>query len=98
MIVLVIVLGLIMFAGAIAVLFQKSLKKAVITFGVISLTSSVMFALMRAYDVAITEASIGAVLTIALFFWAIRRLEEEGYNDNGTGAEKAGEEERGDAK
>lgn len=98
MIVLVIVLGLIMFAGAIAVLFQKSLKKAVITFGVISLTSSVMFALMRAYDVAITEASIGAVLTIALFFWAIRRLEEEGYNDNGTGAGKAGEEERGDAK
>jgi uncharacterized MnhB-related membrane protein len=81
MIVLVVVLGVIMFAGAIAVLFQKSLKKAVITFGVISLTSSIMFALMRAYDVAITEASIGAALTIALFFWAIRRLEEDGYEE-----------------
>jgi uncharacterized MnhB-related membrane protein len=79
--VLVIVLGGIMFAGSIAVLFQKTLKKAVITFGIVSLISSIMFALMRAYDVAITEASIGAVLTFALFFWAIRRLEEEGYEE-----------------
>jgi uncharacterized MnhB-related membrane protein len=32
---------------------------------------------MRAYDVAITEASIGSVLTTALFFWTLRRMEEE---------------------
>ena len=81
MIVLVIVLAAIMFAGAVAVLFQKTIKLAVITFGVVSLISSLMFALMRAYDVAITEASIGAVLTTALFFWALRRLEEDGYDD-----------------
>ncbi len=79
--ILVIVGGVIMFAGSIAVLFQKSLKKAVITFGVVSLTASIMFALMRAYDVAVTEASIGSVLTIALFFWAIRRIEEDGYEE-----------------
>ena len=35
---------------------------------------------MKAWDVAITEASIGAVLTMALFFWTIRRLEEDGYD------------------
>lgn len=81
MVVLVIVLAAIMFAGAMAVLFQKTIKLAVITFGVVSLVSSLMFALMRAYDVAITEASIGAVLTTALFFWALRRLEEDGYDD-----------------
>lgn len=81
MMILVIVGGVIMFAGSIAVLFQKSLKKAVITFGVVSLTASIMFALMRAYDVAVTEASIGSVLTIALFFWAIRRIEEDGYEE-----------------
>ncbi len=81
MLIFVIVLAVIMFAGAVAVLFQKTVKRAVITFGVVSLISSVMFALMRAYDVAITEASIGAVLTTALFFWALRRLEEKGYDD-----------------
>lgn len=70
-----------MFAGAAAVLFQKTLQRAIITFGIVSLISSVMFALMRAYDVAITEASIGSVLTTALFFWALRRLEEDGYDD-----------------
>jgi len=76
----VIVVGLFMLAGALTVLFQRSLKNAVITFGVVSLSASVLFALMKAWDVAITEASIGAVLTMALFFWTIRRLEEDGYD------------------
>jgi energy-converting hydrogenase B subunit D len=70
-------LGALMTAGAIAVLFQRSLRNAALTFGAVSLLSALMFALMRAYDVAITEASIGAVLTTALFFWALRRIEEE---------------------
>ena len=76
----IIVMGVFMFAGALTVLFQKSLKSAVISFGVISLAASIMFAMMKAWDVAITEASIGAVLTMALFFWTIRRLEEDGYD------------------
>lgn len=77
----VVVLGLFMVAGAIAVLFQRRLRNAVITFGIISLVSAVMLALMSAYDVAITEASIGAVLTTAIFFWSLRRLEEDGYDE-----------------
>lgn len=77
----IITLGVLMLAGAIAVLFQKSLAAAAVTFGVVSLIAAVMFALMRAYDVAITEASIGAVLTTALFFWTIRRTEEEAADE-----------------
>jgi len=77
----IIVLGLIMLAGAISVLLQKSLKNAIITFGIVNLISALMFTLMKAYDVAITEASIGALLTIALFFWALKRLEEDGYDE-----------------
>ncbi len=73
--------GIFLFLGGITVIFQKSIKNAVITFGIVSITSSLMFAMMKAYDVAITEASIGAVLTTALFFWTIKRLEEEGYNE-----------------
>ncbi|KKK90073.1 hypothetical protein LCGC14_2726710, partial [marine sediment metagenome] len=45
----IIVLGLIMLAGAISVLFQKSLKNAIITFGIVSLISALMFTLMKAY-------------------------------------------------
>lgn len=81
MIVWVAALGVLMFAGGVAVLFQRSLRAAILTFGVVSLASALLFALMKAYDVAITEASIGAVLTTAVFFWSLRRLEEEGYED-----------------
>jgi energy-converting hydrogenase B subunit D len=81
MIVLVAAIGVSMFAGAVAVLFQRSLRGAVLTFGVVSLASALLFALMKAYDVAITEASIGAVLTTAVFFWSLRRLEEEGHEE-----------------
>lgn len=77
----VVVLGVLMVAGAIAVLFQRRLRNAVITFGVISLVSALLLALMSAYDVAITEASIGAVLTTAIFFWSLKRLEEDGYDE-----------------
>ncbi len=75
------VVGIFLFIGGITVVFQKSIKNAVITFGIVSLTSSLMFAMMKAYDVAITEASIGAVLTTALFFWTVKRLEEEGFDE-----------------
>lgn len=77
----VIALGLLLVAGAIAVVFERSLKAAIITFGIVSLLSALLFTLMRAYDVAITEASIGAVLTTAIFFWSLRRLEEDGLNE-----------------
>lgn len=73
--------GIFLFLGGITVIFQKSMKNAVITFGIVSITSSLMFAMMKAYDVAITEASIGAVLTTVLFFWTIKRLEEDGYDE-----------------
>jgi energy-converting hydrogenase B subunit D len=74
-------LGVLMLAGSLAVLFQRSLRGAILTFGVVSLASALLFALMKAYDVAITEASIGAVLTTAVFFWSLRRLEEDGYEE-----------------
>jgi energy-converting hydrogenase B subunit D len=82
MIVWVAALGALMVAGAVSVLVQKSLRNAILTFGAVSLASALMFALMKAYDVAITEASIGAVLTTAVFFFSLRRLEEDGYEDD----------------
>ena len=49
----------------------------------LDLLAAVFFVFMRAYDVAITEASIGAVLSTALYFFAIKRIEgqQEGKAD-----------------
>ena len=75
MIIVLVILSLIMIAGAVAVLFQRTLRSAALITGVVSLLSAVFFVFMKAYDVAITEASIGAVLSTALYFFAIRRIE-----------------------
>jgi uncharacterized MnhB-related membrane protein len=69
------ILSILMIAGAVAVLFQRTLRAAALITGVVSLLAAVFFVFMRAYDVAITEASIGAVLSTALYFFAIKRIE-----------------------
>jgi energy-converting hydrogenase B subunit D len=79
--IVLILVGSLMVAGSIAVLFQKNLVMSIIVMGVVSLLATVMFVLMKAYDVAITEAAIGAVLTIALFLFAMKRLRESGYRE-----------------
>lgn len=80
-----IISGLLMVASSIAVIFAESVKKSAVIMGVVSLIASVVFVFMKAYDVAITEASIGAVLTTALYFWSIKRYEEQ--NEELTGEE-----------
>jgi uncharacterized MnhB-related membrane protein len=74
MIIIAITVSLLTIAGAISVLLQKSILKAVITYGIVSLLATVLFVLMKAYDVAVTEASIGAVLTVAVFLLALKRM------------------------
>ncbi len=82
MIYFVLILSLLMIAGAIAVLFQRTLRAAALITGIVSLLAAVFFVFMRAYDVAITEASIGAVLSTAIYFFAIKRIEgQEGGAD-----------------
>ncbi len=87
MIYLVLFMSALMVAGGIAVLFTKTLRAAALITGIVSLLAALFFVLMRAYDVAITEASIGAVLSTALYFFALRRIEEIGY-DGGKENEK----------
>ena len=62
-------LGTMMIGGAVAVLFVKDLLSAIIITGFISLSASVLFLLMDATDVAVTEASIGAVTATLIFLW-----------------------------
>ena len=74
MIWVVAVLVLIMLSSAIAVLVVKSHVSAVAATSAVSLTLSVLFVLLRAPDVAMTEAVVGAGLSTVILALSLRRL------------------------
>ena len=65
---------LVMLLSATAVLLMKSFVAALAAMSVMSLALSILFILLRAPDVAMTEAAIGAGLSSLLFALVIRRL------------------------
>ncbi len=74
------VLLALMVGAAIYSIVQKDLLYAVIGTGVISLVLSVLFLILQAPDVALTEAAIGVALTTIIFIITIRntvRYEDE---------------------
>ncbi len=73
--ILVIVLLVLMIAAAIYAVVQKDLLYAVIATGIISLVLSILFYLLQAPDVALTEATIGVALTTIIFVITIRNTE-----------------------
>jgi uncharacterized MnhB-related membrane protein len=54
------------------VLASGDLLHAVVAMSAISLLSAILFYLMQAPDVAITEAAVGAGVTTIIFVWALR--------------------------
>ncbi len=77
---LIIVLGIIMLIAAFLALYQKNLVSAIISAGIISLLASIIYVLLAAPDVAMTEAAIGSGLTTVVFLYAfnkIRNMKEE---------------------
>jgi uncharacterized MnhB-related membrane protein len=71
---LVLIIVIVMLVSAVAVLLLKDFLAALAAFSVVSLGLSVLFVMMRAPDVAMTEAAIGAGLSSLLFALALRRL------------------------
>jgi len=63
-----------MVASAYVALQGKSLSIAVLAAGAVSLFASVMFLILAAPDVAMTEAAIGSGLTTFLFFFVLGRV------------------------
>lgn len=66
---------IIMLAAALAALFFEDLLSSIIAAGLVSLTAAVLFYLLKAPDVAMTEAAIGAGLTTAIFVLALFKTE-----------------------
>lgn len=65
------IMALLVVAAALYAIETKDLISSAITAGIVSLVVSIMFLILQAPDVAITEASIGAGLTMAIFVYAI---------------------------
>ncbi len=66
---------------AIHVKGDKSLPMAMLSAGLVSLFASVLFLILAAPDVAMTEAAIGSGLTTFLFFFVLARIRGEAQSD-----------------
>lgn len=64
--------------ASVSVLFIKDTLGAVIVTGVVSLVAALIFVILAAPDVAITEAAIGAALTMVIFVIALSRTKTTG--------------------
>ena len=71
--IIIVVLGI----SAVCAVITKDLLVSVVALGVNSLIASVLFFLMQAPDVAITEAAIGAGLTTAIFVFAVKHTQRQ---------------------
>ena len=78
----IIPIGLFMIIGAFVALYQKSLVAAIISSGVVSLVASVIYVILAAPDVAMTEAAIGSALTTLVFLYALSRIRKQGGSEN----------------
>jgi len=65
---------IVMIAAAIAVALLHNLMAAVVASSVVSLTLSILFVVLRAPDVAMTEAVVGAGLSGVLLAMTLRKL------------------------
>ncbi len=74
MIWMVLVVVVLMLGSAVAVLRLRDLLAAVAASSVVSLLLSVLFVFLRAPDVALAEAVVGAGLSGVLFALVVRRL------------------------
>ncbi len=75
--VLIILLGVGMVVAAIAAIYFKNLVAAAVAGGIVSLFASVVYLVLAAPDVAMTEAAIGAGLSTAIFLYAIKKTREQ---------------------
>lgn len=83
---LLLLLVVIMLAAALLALFIRNHVAAAVSASVVSLLLSVVFVLLRAPDVAMTEAAVGAGLSSLILALALQRLnlaeiEESSNND-----------------
>lgn len=75
---IILTLGIVMVAAAVVALLHGSLVTAILSAGAVSLVASILYLVLAAPDVAMTEAAIGSALTTIVFLFALSRLREGG--------------------
>lgn len=75
--VFVIILGIMMIVAAFMAIYLKNMLSAIISAGVISLLASIIYVLLAAPDVAMTEAAIGSGLTTIVFLFAFSKIRQQ---------------------
>jgi len=73
LVILIPLLAVVLVAAAIYAVRQKDLLLAVIGTSIVSLILSVLFFMLQAPDVALTEAAIGVALTTIIFIITIKK-------------------------
>ena len=58
-------------------LFAKDLLNSIIALSAISILSALLFTFLKAPDVAITEAAVGAGVSTIIYVWAIRHTKRK---------------------
>ncbi len=71
-------IGALIVTMAIISILNNKLSIAIIAAGVVSLFASVLFLLLSAPDVAMTEAAIGSGLSTLIFFYVLNKIKR--YN------------------
>jgi uncharacterized MnhB-related membrane protein len=71
-----IVIGIVSVVLSFVAIHNKKLSIAIIAAGVVSLFASVLYLLMAAPDVAMTEASIGSGLSTLIFFYVLNKIKK----------------------
>jgi len=67
-------------AAVMAIRGKRSLPISILAAGLVSLLASVLFLILAAPDVAMTEAAIGSGLTTFLFFFVLGRIRGDGHD------------------
>lgn len=78
--IILLLVSLFTIATALLAVFIKDRVVAVLAAGATGLFASIMFVILAAPDVAMTEASIGSGLTTFIFFFALKKVRS---NKNG---------------
>lgn len=80
--VMAVALCITMIGAAFVAILCRRLPIAILAAGLVSLVASVLFLILAAPDVAMTEAAIGSGLTTFLFFFVLGRVRKGEHDGN----------------
>lgn len=72
-----IIISILMLVMALMALYNKKLPMAIIAAGAVSLFASVLYLVLAAPDVAMTEAAIGSALSTIIFFYVMNKIRKK---------------------